>query len=246
MQKQTRASFYNHKEQNLSFSLMYGILLSLLFLLVGCGGTTTSVPDAQQLLNQARDAMKQVNSYHFNLTTDHPGTGSSGVSIQTADGDVVAPDKIKAQGNIDLQGIVAQVNIIAIGQNQYYTNPLTGTWTPITGVIDPRALADPQAGIGTLLSQIQHPGTATDSSVDGNSCWSITGQLGSKYIAGIVGDTQATNTNVTTTVCIGKSDHRPYQIQVSGEALQGDSAQTVRTITFSKFNESVSIQAPQA
>jgi hypothetical protein len=246
MQKYTHVSSYTSMKQKVSFVSLYSVLLILLFLLTACGDSDkASIPDSQQLLNQAQDAMKQVNSYHFTLATSHPGT-SSGINIQTADGDVLAPDKIKAKGNVDLQGFTAQVTIIAIGQKQYYTDPLTGIWKPISSVVDPRTLADPQAGIGALLGHIQHPGTATDSSIDGNSCWSITGQLESQYIAGIVGNAQATNTNVNTTVCIGKSDHRPYQIQINGKALQGDNVQTVRTIKFSKFNETITIQAPIA
>jgi LppX_LprAFG lipoprotein len=246
MLKHTRASSDFNRKYAASFPELCVLFLILLFSLAACGdSTTTSVPDSQQLLNQARDAMKQVNSYHFNLATAHPGTGN-GINIQTADGDALAPDKIKAKANVDLQGITAQVNIIAIGQKQYYTDPITGSWTPITGIIDPHVLADPQTGIGTILSHIRNPGKATDSSVDGTSCWSITGLLDSQYIAGITGSSQSTKSDVNTTVCIGKSDHYPYQMQINGVAIQGDGPQTARTIKFSKFNESITIQAPSA
>jgi len=245
MYKSTHSfSHINNKHRVASFSL-FAILLTLFFLLTACG-ETTDIPDSKQLLQQAQDAMKQVNSYHFNLTTDHPGNASGAdIQIQNADGDVLAPDKIQAKGTVNLQGFTAQVNIIAIGQNQYYTDPLTGKWTPISSVVDPHKLADPQAGVGALLGNIQNPGTATDSSVDGQSCWSIEGQLSTQYIAGIIGSAQPTNPTVKTKVCIGKSDHRPYQLVINGVVVQSDTAQTTRTIKFSKFNESITIQAPQ-
>src|ERR1700736_1531075 len=54
------------------FSLLW--LLALL-LLAACGGSNTSVPDAHQLISKAQAAIKTVTTYHFKLTTDHPGTG---------------------------------------------------------------------------------------------------------------------------------------------------------------------------
>ena len=109
MQKHTRTRSYINRKYGVSFPTLCGLFLILLFLLAACGDSPTiSVPDSQQLLNQARDAMKQVNSYHFSLTTAHPGTGG-GITIQTADGDALAPDKIKAKANVDLQGITETI-----------------------------------------------------------------------------------------------------------------------------------------
>jgi hypothetical protein len=240
MHKYTRAFSYTNTK---IFSLL-GILLALFLLLTACDeNNNANTPDSKQLLQQSQEAMKQVNSYHFTLATDHPGS-STGIEIQSADGDVLAPDKIKAKGTINLQGFTTQTNFIAIGQQQYYTDPLTQRWTPTTDVIDPHKLADPQAGIGALIGNIQQPGPATDSSVDGNSCWSITGQLSAEFIASMIGNAAAQKGNVSTTVCLGKSDHRPYQLKINGKVIQGDSTQTTRTIKFSKFNENITIQAP--
>jgi hypothetical protein len=244
MQKYQHFSLCTRTKHYFSVLLLPGILILWLFLFTACDNNSTTTSDSRQLLNQAQAAMKQVNSYHFTLTTDHPGTGS-GIELLTADGDTQAPDKVAAKSTVSLAGITTQVKIIAIGQKQYYTDPLTGQWTPITSVIDPSTFADPQSGIGTILGQIQQPGPATDSSVDGKSCWSITGKLSTQYIARLVGSSPSSNSAVDTTVCIGKSDHLPYQIQLKGVAIQGDTSQTIRTIKLSKFNESVTIQAPQ-
>lgn len=244
MLKCTLLSSSTNVKRRATFFSLFGVLLTLFFLLTACG-EGNSTPDSKQLLAQAQDAMRQVNSYHFNLKTDSPGSGvGSDINIQTADGDVKAPDRIKAAGTISYQGFtVAGVTVIAIGKLDYYTDPITRQWKSTTG-LDARTLADPQAGVTILLGGIQQPSAPTDSSVDGQSCWSINGQLSTQYIAGIIGSSTAKSGNVNVTVCIGKSDHRTYQIEIKGIVIDGDSDQTKRTIKFSDFGKAVTIEAP--
>ena len=85
MQKSTHSFSYTNDKHRAAFFSFFAILLTLFFLLTACGDNNSGVPDSKQLLQQAQDAMKQVNSYHFTLTTDHPGSGSS-IDIQNADG----------------------------------------------------------------------------------------------------------------------------------------------------------------
>jgi hypothetical protein len=244
MLKCTFSSYSTNAKRRTAFFSLFGVLLMLFFLLTACG-EEGSTPDSKQLLTQAQEAMKQVNTYHFNLKTDSAGVGSAqDINIQTAEGDVKAPDRIKATGTISYQGFtVPGVTVIAVGEKDYYTDPLTRQWKSTSG-FDARTLANPQAGVSILLGGIQQPGVPTSSSVDNRDCWSIAGKLSTQYIAGIIGSSAAKSGNVDTTVCIGKSDHRLYQIEIKGIVIQGDSDQTKRTITFSKFNDPVTIEAP--
>jgi lipoprotein LprG len=219
-------------------------LLALIFLLAACGGGDANAPDAKQLLSDAQAAIQKVKSYHFNLVAENPGT-TGNVVIKDADGDTLVPDKLQAQGNVLMFGNTAQVKLIAIGDKQYITDPITGKWTEAPGVFDPRALSNPQTGLAAILGNIQNPSTPTESDVDGTPCWSTSGKLDAKYIAGITGSGAApAGTTVDTTTCIGKTDKLPYLIKMSGVAVQGDTTQTVRTFKLSKYNEDVTIQAP--
>jgi LppX_LprAFG lipoprotein len=225
--------------------LMCGFLL-LIILVAACGGSdSSSAPPAQQLISQAQDAIRKVTSYHFNLASDHMGTSYSElITIKTADGDLLMPDKLKANAGAVAFGFSVPVQIVAIGGQQYYTDPASGKWVATTGLLDPRSLSDPQTGVAALLGELQNPGKPTDSTVDGNACWSIDGQLATRYLAGITGGGTPAGNTVDTTICIGKSDHRPYMIRVTGIAVQGDVSATTRTFKLSKFNESLSIVAP--
>jgi hypothetical protein len=218
-------------------------LVAFVLVLTACGGSTNSTPDAHTLITQAQAAVQKVTAYHFNLTVDNPGTGGILV-IKTADGDVLVPDKLKANANVLVLGNVVQVKLISIANKQYITDPITNTWQHTTGLLDPRTLSDSKTGVAAILGNIQNPSTPTDSSVDGTPCWSIDGTLDAKYLAVITGGGAPAGSMVKVTTCIGKADNLPYLIRMSGVAAQGDSDKTVRNFKLSKFGESLTITAP--
>ena len=224
-----------------SHMLVALILLTFLLALPACGGD--SPPSAQQLISNAQTAIQKVTSYHFNLAVDNPGTGATLV-IKSADGDILVPDKLKANANALVVGNLVQVQIITIGDKEYLTDPITGKWLSTTGLLDPRSLSDTKTGVAVILGAIQKPSTPADSTVDGTPCWSIDGTLDAKYLVGITGGGVSPGTMVAITTCIGKNDNLPYQIRIKGVATQGDTANTVRTFKLSKFDENVTITAP--
>ena len=218
-------------------------LLACMLALTACGGSTATTPDAHTLITQAQAAIQKVTSYHFNLTVDNPGTGGA-LIVKTADGDILVPDKLQANANALLFNNVVQVKIIAIGADQYITDPITNAWHKTSGLLDPRTLSDSKTGVAAILGNIQNPSTPTTSSVDGVPCWSINGTLDAKYLAAISGGGAPAGSTVKGTTCIGKSDNLPYLIKMSGIAAQSDSTNTVRNFKLSKFGESLTITAP--
>ncbi len=218
-------------------------LLACMLALTACGGSAATTPDAHTLITQAQAAIQKVTSYHFNLTVDNPGTAGA-LIVKTADGDILVPDKLQANANALLFNNVVQVKIIAIGADQYITDPITNAWHKTSGLLDPRTLSDSKTGVAAILGNIQNPSTPTTSSVDGMPCWSINGTLDAKYLVAISGGGAPAGSTVKGTTCIGKSDNLPYLIKMSGIAAQNDSTNTVRNFKLSKFGESVTITAP--
>ncbi len=66
------------------------------------------------------------------------------------------PDKVKAQASVILSGQNVQVNLISVGDTQVITDPLTGQWRVIKGVLDPRTLTNPDTGIVSVISKVQN------------------------------------------------------------------------------------------
>ncbi len=219
------------------------LLILLIFVMTACGGDTSSTPTAAQLIKNAQTALQKVTAYHFNLAAQGAGAGSFLV-VKSADGDTVVPDKLQADADAVVLGNIVKVKIISLAGKQYVTDPISGRWQTTSGLLDPRTLSDSKTGIVAILGLIQNPSTPTDSSVDGKSCWNINGKLNAKDIQGITGGGTPADAKDDVSACIGKSDNLPYQIRITGMAIQGDTNQTVRTFKLSKFNESISIVAP--
>jgi hypothetical protein len=235
--------------------LMIGGLLTLIFILAscqsGCGSSSNNInkpalPTAPQLISQAQNAIQQVKSYHFNLSTAHSGkTTSNAIQINKVDGDIEVPDKLQAKANAMALGFAITTQIIAIANQQYYTDPITGLWTQTTNLLDPRTITNSHTGFAGILGHIEQLTSPIKSNVSGIPCWSINGTLDAQYLSVITGQTTQPGHRMNTTICIGQSDSLLYSLRMQGIALQSDTMQTVRTILFSRFNESLRISEPQ-
>ena len=203
-------------------------------------------PTAQQLITALQKNFRSVKSFHVVMSTQNlSSTTASQVQIRGASGDIIMPDKIKAQAMVLLSGQAVTVNLISIGDTQYITDPITGQWRTIKGVLDPRTLTNPDTGILSLVGKLQNLTGPTDDVVGGVPCWRITGALNAKYIAFFTGGGVPAGTMLQTSGCIGKADGLPYQLSVTGQAAPGDTPQSVRSFNVSNYNENISITAPQ-
>jgi LppX/LprAFG-like lipoprotein len=231
------------------------LCVACLLFLAGCslpwqhGATSSGLgpkPSAQQVLATLQKNFRAVSSFHLTMKTDNLGnTDASQIVIRQADGDVLMPDKIRAQADVLLSGQAVTVNLVSVGTHQYITDPITGQWRVVTGLLDPRVLTNPNTGIIALAGQLQAITGPTADTVNGTACWRINGLLPAKDLAFFTGGGVPAGTMLKTSVCVGKDDGLPYEITVTGEAAPGDTSQTTRTFFISKYNETISIVAPQ-
>lgn len=231
------------------------LCLSCLFLLSACSlpwqrASASSGPgprpSAQQVLSVMQKNFRTVSSFHLNMQTENLGeSDASQLLIRTADGDVLLPDKIRAQANLLLSGQAVTVNLISVGASQFITDPITGQWRVVKGMFDPRTLTNPDSGLISLVGKLQHISGPLADSVNGLACWHVDGQLPASDLAFFTGGGVPAGTLLQTSICAGQSDGLPYQISVTGQAATGDTARTTRTFLLSKYNENISIVAPQ-
>jgi hypothetical protein len=208
--------------------------------------TLGAKPTAQQLIAAAQKNFRTVTAFHVSMKVENLGTAASGdIQIRSADGDVVMPDKVKASADVLFSGQVVGVELVSIGDTQYITDPITGQWRVVKGVLDASTLTNPDTGIISLASKLTNLSQPVDDVVNGTPCWRFTGQLNAQVLAFLTGGGMPAGTMLSTSICVGKADALPYQLAVTGEAAQGDTAQTTRTFNISNYNENITITAPQ-
>jgi hypothetical protein len=206
---------------------------------------SVSKPTAQQILNTLQKNFRSVTTFHVTLKVDNLGnTSGNQIQIRAADGDVIMPDKVKAQANVLFSGQPVIVKLISIGNIQYLTDPITGQWRVVKGVLNASTLTNPDTGIISLASKLQNVTGPTDDAVNGIPCWRVNGLMDAKYLAFFTGGGVPAGTMLQTSVCAGKADGLPYQLSVVGQAAKSDTMQTSRTFTISSYNEKVTITAP--
>ena len=229
------------------------LTLTLLGMLVlAACGDSQQTPSASSLIQDAQKAINTDTAFHFKMKLDHPGTAASDeLVIDAADGDVLKPDKIKGTATVTEGSLPIDVQYIGIGSQQWLLTPLSPDWQSASDLgIDLGKLLDPNTGISSVLGAMQNPkNTGDDTILNDGDCWLVEGTVPAGALAPITGgDPTATNA-VDTTVCVAKdtdskSLRQPYELILKGVVLDGDTAQTTRTFTLSKFNESIDIEPP--
>jgi hypothetical protein len=162
----------------------------------GCGGST---PQTAMLLKSAQDKFNATKSLHFVMMAQHLGpVPTGGYNIVSATGDVQRPDQLKATATVDAGIVTTQIQLIIVGNQQWYTDPLTGQFVPTDQFGSYLQIFDPRTGIGSLLTNLKNPSQPSDGSSNGTACWKITGDITMDQLSPIFGSDVVGNANGTT------------------------------------------------
>lgn len=211
------------------------------------GGSTTGASGAgMDLLNKADAAMKGVKSYHLVMKTDAGGVGA----VQ-AEGDFMLPDN--ARLTMDLGSGLGKTEMIIIGQDSYIKNPAGDGYisTGSTGMGMTQSLSPSQ--FSSLAQGAQNVSVVGDETIDGVSTTHLKfsydmGKMAAQSATAAGQPTPAGLTGTATAdMWIEKDTNYIRQFKfvspstaVPGMTTPTATGDTTITITYSKFNESVS------
>lgn len=125
--------------------------------LAACTATPTPLPSAADLLQASVTAMQSLRTVHFIL--ERSGAPAYVDADHTfifnrAEGDFVAPDQAHATVRVIGPALVAEVNVVALGEAYWETNPFTQQWGNYSGLgYNPATLFNSETGLPGLLRQ---------------------------------------------------------------------------------------------
>src|SRR5260370_22056494 len=122
------------------------------------------------------------------------------MQIRAADGDVIMADKGKAVGSVLFSGQLVTIKRVSIGDIQYITDPITGQWRVLKGVLNVSTLTNPDTGVISLVGKLQNVAGPTDDVVNGVPCWHVTRSLDAQYLKFLTGGGVPTVTMLQTRV----------------------------------------------
>lgn len=239
------------------FRLISLLILGLLILAVGCrngddekgdqgAGASPTALTAESVLAAAGDRWATTDTAHFKLTVDGDAFIDSAQSIKLlgAEGDIKRPDAVKADAKVDIQITQANVSLIAIGDQAWMTNFISGNWEPAPADFsyNPSILFDDQNGIKPILAKLANPELQGEESVDGHDARKVTGTVGEQTVDRVTsGSIQGDAIDVTLWVDAETND----LLRVSLKEPEGVREKPVEwTLDLSKQGEAVDIQPP--
>jgi hypothetical protein len=196
--------------------------------------------DISANLQKAAVANGKINSLHFLVEVKSGKAEMRGADFQRAEGDMKQPDDFQATVKVNALFGTLSVEMKGINQEQFTTNPIMGGWLKVNKEdnIKMAALLDPNVGVRAILLNLKNPkliGPETVNGVDTLHYQGIsTGKIISPLSIYILGKHDA-----VLDIWVGTTDNLVRQINL--KEIDGDA---MWTITFSHFDEPVTIERP--
>jgi lipoprotein LprG len=210
--------------------------------------TYTPTPDPALMLRAAGQAMQALESVRFEMSRDGAPVyfdPDAQLVFNSAVGQYAAPDSVRAVIKVQGPGITLEINSIAIGEDQWLTNPLTRRWEklPPGWGFNPAALFDPELGWEPLLSE--------DITVlAGPLSVGLNGRPHHQFRATAVGPRLSVITaglvqdeSIELTIWMQPDTRLISQLQFETGEANGERSQWL--LTFTEFNEPITISPPE-
>lgn len=216
--------------------------------------TPTPPPDPKALLAETAATARELESMRFAVThetgsifisaANAKATEAKGAWARTQGADLSIDAYLVAGPDADLEsGTYIQLNMLVTPDSYFITDPLSGVWTkrPLDSVPVP---IDQIANIvGDMLETVEDPQLAGQESLDGVATYRITGRAPATVMEWLL-ITGVEGQYVDIEVWTDTEEKVLQKVRLSGPISEFDDPDTVRMITLSDVNGSVSIEPP--
>ena len=131
-------------------------------------------------------------------------------------------------------------SLITLGDESYMTNPLTGAWESVPKEVSPLGFFDPQSGIGAIMTQVVNANLLSIREGEIR----VGGSLPVAALESILGSA-TDGTTVEAELTIDAKTLFLTEAILTGRVTASEPDGVIRTITLSKFNQPLTIVAPQ-
>ena len=223
-------------------------LILFTLLLTACSPDIPQLPPADVISN-AGDAMLAAPSFHFKIDiSGEPVVLNklTQLSLRSAEGDFARPDKMGVHLKVIAAVAAAELDMIALGNEQYLTNVLTKKWEvlPPEFGFNPAIMFDPKVGLEQLLKAgLDNPHWIGIETIDGQNVYHLQGSISGEKLQGMSGGLISKGP-VDVDLWIDPQTNLPRQAVIVDRGTSPDKP-TTWTMTFSSYGKDVNITAPK-
>lgn len=221
------------------------LLMVTLLVVAACG--RDEAPDPAKVASDGAMAFESINTFHFKLdVTEGESAPLGDITLISADGDSVRPDKVAAKLKAKLTGAPLALNIngIIIGADAWITpNPFNAT--VFEKLEDTAGLENfsPAKGVSDVLRGLRNPTFVETIDLAGTNVHHISGVADAASLNALTGGA-ATAGELKLDLWIGVDDKLLRQLVAVGSLDPAEPATIKRTLVLSKFNSAVTIAPP--
>lgn len=199
-----------------------------------------------QLIEDAASRWSETDSVAFDLEVD--GTTyldvNETIELDSVEGVLNRPDEAEAEATVQIGFATFDVGLVAIGDDVYMTNFLSGDWErgPANFDFNPALIFDDDQGVGAVLAEMNEVEVGEESTIGGTDVVEVSGTVDQDDIDQLVaGSLEGDEINVSLWIDVETGDL--LQIRLS-EPEDVDGEPIAWVITFSNHNQPVTIEAP--
>jgi lipoprotein LprG len=227
---------------------LFLVVLALGALLAACSPDVPQIPPAE-VITRAGEAMLQSPSFHFKIDISGKPVvlnQLTQLSLRSAEGDFARPDKMGVHLKVLAAALAAELDMIALGDEQYLTNVLTRKWEvlPPEFGFNPAIMFDPQMGLEqTLKAGLENPHWIGVEDLDGKSVFHLQGSISGGKLQGMSGGLISTGP-VDVDLWVEPGTYLPRKAVIVDKGSDAEKP-TLWTLTFSSYGKQTQIAAPQ-
>jgi len=224
------------------------LFLLLAFFLAACNPTLPDLPPGE-IVTRAGEAMLNVPSMHFKIDISgapvvlNPTTA---LQLRSVEGDFGRPDKMGVHLKVIVAVAAAEMDMIALGNEQYVTDVLTKKWEvlPPQFGFNPAIMFDPKVGLEQVLKGgVDNAQLVGVESIDGINAYRIKGSLDGARVQGMSGGLLSKG-RMDVELWAEGSTFLPRKAILIDTGSDPKNPSTW-TLSFSSFGKTVDITAPQ-
>ncbi len=232
----------------MSSCFRFKIVSIWLALLSACGTPPPPERPPNEIVQRAAAAMLDQGSMHFKFEiSGAPVTinATLGLSLRSAEGDFARPDRMGLHAKIISPVAAIEADMIALGDEQYITNFLTQQWEPLPAEFgfNPAVMFHPEFGLEkTLEAGLDNAALAGVEAVGSAQTYHMKGSLPGTRLQFMSGGLISAG-RIDVDIWVDTQTFAIYRTVLVDHRADSDEP-SAWTISFSKFDEPVTIEAP--